>query len=366
MAKTLSKDEALHCANVFNDYFGQFSRIDQYMRDQKMAQIETIPQALPGMGLDSDMFSDFSMSPEDMDLEVVELDNHTWDTCINMISSHSNMVSIPGKALKLAVKEKNTDKFVGFIRFGSPVINCKPRNDMLGNVPNLTVFNKTSIMGFVIVPCQPFGFNYLGGKLLAGICCSHWVRERLNKKYDMNLVMFETTSLYGNSKSASQYDGMKPFLRYKGLTDSDFIPMIHGKPFKDLQHYVEDKVGHIVKENASSRKLKLTNAIIALVKKTLDGDELEKFKNTIVNAKKLTERKRYYVSNYGIENFVDIVNGKTDTIKKAENYDRYSVDEIVKWWKKIATKRFNNLKSDGRLRNDLEIWTKDSQIDIIR
>ena len=182
----------------------------------------------------------------------------------------------------------------------------------------------------------------------------------------MNLVMFETTSLYGNSKSSSQYDGMKPFLRYKGLTDSDFIPMIHGKPFKDLQHYVEDKVGHIVKENASSRKLKLTNAIIALVKKTLDGDELEKFKNTIVNAKKLTERKRYYVSNYGIENFVDIVNGKTDTIKKLENYDRYSVNEIVKWWKKIATKRFNNLKSDGRLRNDLEIWTKDSQIDIIR
>ena len=64
--------------------------------------------------------------------------------------------------------------------------------------------------GFVIVPTQPFGFNYLGGKLLAALCCSHEVREKLNKKYDMNLVMFETTSLYGNSKSASQYDGMKP------------------------------------------------------------------------------------------------------------------------------------------------------------
>ena len=62
--------------------------------------------------------------------------------------------------------------------------------------------------------------------------------------------------------------------------------------------------------------LKLTNAIIGLVKRTLDGDELEKFKKTIINAKKLTERKRYYVSNYGIENFIDIVNGKTDKIKK--------------------------------------------------
>ena len=43
---------------------------------------------------------------------------------------------------------------------------------------------------------------------------------------------------------------------------------------------------------------------------------IEKFKTTIDNAKKLTERKRYYVSNYGIENFVDIVNGKTDKIIK--------------------------------------------------
>ena len=364
--KTLTKEEAIHCANVFNDYFGQFNRIDQYMRDQKMAQIETIPAPLPGMGLDSDMFDDFDISPEVMDLEVVELDNDTWDTCINMISSHSNMVSIPGKTLKLAVREKNTGKFVGFMRFGSPVINCKPRNVLLGNVPDLPTFNKTAIMGFVIVPTQPFGFNYLGGKLLAALCCSHEVREKLNKKYDMNLCMFETTSLYGNSKSASQYDGMKPMLRYKGLTDSDFIPMIHGKPFKDLQHYVENRVGNIVKENASSRKLKLTNAIIALVKKTLDGDDLKNFNNTIANAKNLTERKRYYVSNYGIENFVDIVNGKTDKIVKAPNYDRYYDNELIEWWRKLATKRFDKLSQEGRLRNELEVWTKDSKIDIIR
>ena len=364
--KTLTREEALHCANIFNDYFGQFNRIDQYMRDQKMAQIETIPAPLPGMGLDSDMFDDFTMSPEVMDLEVVELGNEIWDTCINMISSHSNMVSIPGKTLKLAVKEKNTGKFVGFMRFGSPVINCKPRNDLLGNVPELTSFNKTTIMGFVIVPTQPFGFNYLGGKLLAALCCSHEVREMLNKKYDMNLVMFETTSLYGNSKSASQYDGMKPMLRYKGLTDSDFIPMIHGRPFKDLQNYVESRTGALVKEDASSRKLKLTNAIIGLVKRTLDGDELKNFNTTIINAKQLTERKRYYVSNYGIENFIDIVNGKTDKIVKAPNYDRYHDNELIEWWRKLATKRYNKLKEDGRLRKDLEIWTRDSKIDIIR
>ena len=364
MTKTLNESEALHCAGIFNNYFGKFDRIDQYMRDQKLAQIETIPAPLPGMGLDSDMFDDFNMSPNDMDLEVVELDNTTWDTMLNMISSHTNMTSVPGKTLKLAVKEKKTNKFIGFIRFGSPVINCRPRNVLLGNVPDLPTFNKTSIMGFVIVPSQPFGYNYLGGKLLAGICCSHWVREKLNKKYDMNLVLFETTSLYGNSKSSSKYDGMKPFLRYKGLTDSDFVPLIHGKPYHDLVNYVENVVGTIVKEDASSRKLKMTNAIIGLIKRSLEGDNLEKFNATIKNAKNLTERKRYYTCNYGIENYIDIVNGKSKDIVKSDSYDKFNLNNIIDWWKKKATNRFENLKKDNRIRNELEIWTNNGNTDI--
>ena len=164
------------------------------------------------------------------------------------------------------------------------------------------------------------------------------------------------------------YDGIKPFLRYKGNTMSDFIPMLHGKPYLDMVKYVEDiiGVGQLVKEGASSRKLKMTTGIIGLVKKALDGDELNKFNTTIANAKNLTEQKRYYASNYGIENFIDIVNGKTQDIVKAPNYDRYHDNEIIEWWRKMATKRFDNLNKDGRLRNDLEVWTKDSDIDIIR
>lgn len=362
----LDRDDALYASEIFNDYFGKFHRIDEYMRDQKLSQILSIPSALPGMGLETDFFDDYSMSPQDMEFEIIETSNYIWDTSINMISSHTNMVSIPGKSLKFMVKEKVTGKIVGFIRFGSPVINSKPRNQLLGHVPELTTFNKTTVMGFVIVPCQPFGFNYLGGKLLAGICCSHMVREKLNKKYDMNLVMFETTSLYGDSKSSSQYDGMKPFLRYKGLTDSDFIPLLHGEPYKKLVKYVYDKVGPLVPDNASSRKLKTTNAIIGLIKKSLKGDELSKFNTTIQNAKKLTERKRFYVSNYGIENFIDIVNGKTTEIKKAPNFDRYNVDQIIDWWKSKATKRYEKLKTENRLRTELEVWTDNNQLEIIR
>ena len=135
-----------------------------------------------------------------------------------------------------------------------------------------------------------------------------------------------------------------------------------------MVEYVENIIGkgELVKEDASSRKLKMTTAIIGLAKRALEGDELKKFNQTIANAKNLTEQKRYYVSNYGVENYIDIVNGKTDTIVRAKNYERYYDNEIIEWWRKLATKRFYKLQEEKRLRSELEVWTKDSNIDIIR
>mgnify|MGYP005721418235 CR=1 FL=1 len=127
------------------------------------------------------------------------------------------------------VYEKRTQKIVGFIRFGSPTINSKPRNLWLGQPANLSLLNRHTAMGFVIVPSQPFGYNFLGGKLLALLCVSHFARETLNKVFEKDIALFETTSLYGSTTSASQYDGLKPFFRYKGLTESKFLPLLHDR-----------------------------------------------------------------------------------------------------------------------------------------
>jgi len=356
------KEDALKCVDIIRGYFERFDNIEEYIRHQKLEKVDKIPASLPGMGMENDLFDDFNMSPEDMDFEIVQMRSSTWNSYINLISSHTNMTSIPGKQLILAVKETNTNKYIGFIRLGSPVINCRPRNQLLGKVPDLEPFNNSVIMGFVIVPAQPFGFNYLGGKLLAGICCSHYVRESLNKKYGSNLVMFETTSLYGNSKSSSQYDGMKPFLKNKGITESNFMPTIIGDTFDELLRIT----GVEVDWTMSSAKMKMTNNILSSIKKALDKDETKEFNEVIEKAKSLIEQKRYYVSNYGIENYVDIVNGNSDTIQKSSNYDRYELTEIIEWWKKKATKRYDKLKEQDRIRNDIEIWSNDCNIDIIR
>lgn len=366
----LSKEDALVCAKAFKDYFGNFNRIDEYMRDQKLASLSEI-SSNPLFPIEDDLFSDFSMHPNEMDLEVLEIPTETWETLLSITSSHINIAPV-GRNVKLAVKERNTGKFVGFIRLGSPVINCRPRNEMLGQVFTQNPewgkrFNDSAMMGFVIVPSQPFGFNYLGGKLLAAICCSHEVREIVNKKYNMNLCLFETTSLYGSTKSSSQYDGMKPYIRYKGLTESDFLPMMHGKPYEKLRDFVESKVGKIVDDNISSRKLKISMKIISLTRAALKNtDELVDFDTVIENAKKLTEQKRYYVSDYGYKNMVDYVTCKTDVLQKNDNYDRFYLNNVIQWWQQKAVNRYETLKSEGRLRTELEVWTNNTDIQIIR
>ena len=374
MSDKLTVEQAQYVANIFSNYFDRFERIDDYIRDQKLNSLSDRPFVLPGMGPEEDLFSDFSVNPMDMKFELIELPQDNWDIYLNMISSHSNMTSIPGRCYRLAVLEKNSGKWVGFIRLGSPVINMKPRNEMLGQVftqskEAASNFNNTTAMGFTIVPAQPFGFNYLGGKLLAAMCCSHEIREIMNKKYKMNLCLFETTSLYGSSKSVSQYDGMKPYLRFKGLTDSNFVPMLDGEAYKKLKEYVESATGEpVVDPNDSSKKLKATIKIIGMVKVALRGEpELVRFNEVIEKAKSLTEKKRYYISNYGFKNFIDVVNGKeTKLIPDKENYDKFYLENIIEWWKKKASSRFTTLQNENRIRTDLEVWTSDKDIDIIR
>ena len=358
----LTRDQALYVSKVFNDYFSNIGSTEEYMRDEKLKNLENMPSSL--FPPEDDLFSDFSMHPKDMDIEVLEIPGSQFETLLAITSSHINKAPV-GKNVQLAVREKNSGKILGFIRLGSPVIYMKPRNELLGQV----WIQQEDMMGFVIVPAQPFGFNYLGGKLLSAICTSHTVREICNKKYDMNLCLFETTSLYGTTKSVSQYDGMKPYIRFRGLTESDMVPMMHGQRYHDLKNYVENITGDLLAGDTSStsRKLRTFTKIIALTKSALKGTtEGDEFNITIENAKKLTEKKRYYTSDFGYNNTVDYMNCKTDTLVPGPNYEKHELKNILDWWRSKAINRYETLKSEGRLRTELEIWTSGKEIQIIR
>ena len=65
--------------------------------------------------------------------------------------------NIPGRELRwIMCMKKIVKKLLGFIRFGSPTINSKPRNEWLGQPANLSIFNRHAVMGFAIVPISTF------------------------------------------------------------------------------------------------------------------------------------------------------------------------------------------------------------------
>ncbi len=368
----LERQDAIYAATKLMKYFEDFNRIDDYFRARKIERVKNIPTPLPGMGLEDDLFQNFDMHPEDMNFSIVQMQPKTFDTLLEMTASFSPDEN-PGKTAKYIVKETNTDKIVGFIRFGSPLINSKPRNDYLGDVPDLDIFNKRAIMGFNIVPTQPFGFNYLGGKLMAAICCSSDIRRQLNKKYDTEFCLFETTSLYGNIKGGSMYDGMRPYLRYKGDTQSKFLLTLGEDIYPELRDWFTEKNGgeELIHKGDSSRKLKMQTKMVGLIKQSLakhDMKAYELFSKEIAKASDVTTQKRFYMSEYGYSNVRDVLLGKTDKLVKAENFDRYELPAITEWWKKKASKRYENLVADGRIRRELEVWNQDTmnKIDIIR
>lgn len=366
----VSEQDAIWAADEFINYFKNLNSIEDYLRHVKREIVGKKNQICSI----SDEFFNSDIHPEDMEFSIVRvgkggLDHEYYNNLLAAVSSHNNESNIPGRELRWMVFEKNTQKVVGFIRFGSPIINSKPRNLWLGGAPDLRIFNRHAAMGFVIVPSQPFGYNYLGGKLLALMCCSHFARETLNEVFEKDIALFETTSLYGSTTDSSQYDGLKPFMRYKGLTESKFIPLLHDEVFHLLHDrftYLND--GDPLTDNkASSKKLKRQTKMISIIRNSLsDNPKLQEFNGIIDSAYNLTQKKRFYISDFGYSNVREVIAGEQTKLIRGSNWDKYDLDNIISWWKKKSTKRYTKLKEENRFRNKVELWTETDDIQIIR
>ena len=135
-----------------------------------------------------------------------------WN-CIRTFSSTMKNNSNIGRNLNFIVRDKPTQKFLGVICISSDFLDLTPRDKYIGWSRELKtqggMINHTAI-GSTIVPLQPLGFNYVGGKLLALLCLSTPIQELWEKLYGDKLVSVTTTSLYGKTKAGglSQYDNL--------------------------------------------------------------------------------------------------------------------------------------------------------------
>ena len=192
----------------------------------------------------------------------VELENKEpfmkhWGIMRTLISTGRNDGTI-GRQIRFIIRDKNTKQYLGVICLSSSMAMLKPRNDAIGWDIDKN-FQKGGKLGCLangqsIIPTQPFGSAYLGGKLLSLLCLSDVVQKKWKELYKETLVQVDTTSLWGEMKGGqSQYDNLNPYWESKlgdttGQTplkprDEVFFAMRDWmkvrEPFEFWRHFVE-------------------------------------------------------------------------------------------------------------------------------
>ena len=139
--------------------------------------------------------------------------SETWNGIRTFTSTMKNNSNI-GRNLNYIVQDNKTGKYLGVICISSDFLDLTPRDQYIGwereKKTQGHMINYTAI-GSTIVPLQPLGYNYVGGKLLALMCLTDKVQSDWKEQYGDVLAGVTTTSLYGKNKAGglSQYDNLK-------------------------------------------------------------------------------------------------------------------------------------------------------------
>ena len=287
-------------------------------------------------------------------------------TCIASFPVESQM----GRRFYFVVK--SNDFILGFIRINSPVISLSNRNNWFETTLAPSQINQHMMNGSVIVPVQPFGYNYLGGKLLTLVCMSNEMSEIIREKTP-DYCFFETTSLYGSLKPSSQYDGMKPFLRGFGLTQSELLMYPHNDIFNELRREIEpvygkpEFKGRVTDTSKSSPKQSEFNSLISILGKNLkfyDVDRYNEFQILKKEHMRTKTQKGYYYSCLGYKNVKEHIITGIPLIE--DNRSRFDLKTLQEWWVRKATNRYENLKAEKKFRTELEDYRIRDVVDMIR
>lgn len=130
---------------------------------------------------------------------------------LRVMTSTASWNHSPGRLGRYTVIDRPTGKYLGIISLGSDFIAIGGRDKYIGWSKDQRIgtpkrLNYTA-MGSTIVPSQPFGFNYTGGKLISLLVLSDTIENDWNSRYpNERLAGVSTTSLWGQ---VSQYTRLK-------------------------------------------------------------------------------------------------------------------------------------------------------------
>lgn len=266
-----------------------------------------------------------------------------WNTLRTFTHSQKNNSNI-GRQLFFIVKDNVTGKYLGGICISGDFMDLGPRDRAIGWERNAKTFdgmiNHTAI-GSSIVPTQPLGFSYTGGKLLAYLCLSEDIQNLWEEKYGDKLVGVTTTSLYGKTKNhgLSQYDGLKYWKRM-GFTEGSvsfepkketktlikqWLKKNHTRKYWEWYHATRPN-GQPLKRDHKNRSYMFTYSKLNVPKEIVKSEH---------------QRGVYFTRLY--ENTYEYLRGEIKEEQLKKRFD-CSTESLVKVWKnKHASKRVKTL-----------------------
>jgi hypothetical protein len=276
----------------------------------------------------------------------------TWNTIRNFTSTMKNNSNI-GRNLNFLVVDAKSKKYLGLICISSDFLDLTPRDKFIGwdrtKKTQGHMINYTAI-GSTIVPLQPLGYNYVGGKLLALLCLSDEVQKQWKAQYKDTLVGVTTTSLYGKNKMGglSQYDGLKHWKKM-GFSEGSVsyeptkktIGMIkawlmrnHTRKYFEWYEAKKD-TGQPYKRDHRNRSYTFTYSRLSLPKELIKSNH---------------QRGIYFSPLYNNScEFLRGEIGEQDLVKSFDTSYSYLVDL---WKDKYASKRIKSLVAQDRVSKD--------------
>ncbi len=267
-----------------------------------------------------------------------------WDT-LRIYSHSADYNQAPGRLCRYLIYDASSEKVIGFSSIASEVPAIACRDEAIGWNKETRMFSgrlNNSAIATTIAATQPFGTNFLGGKLIAAMMTSPGVRDEWKNEYESLLVGMTTTSLYG---PYSMYNSLK---WWKALGSSKGqIPI---KPTEEAyrlwnrwlkQHKREEYEKTLTpKEGAAGPVTSPKMRILEMMCDAI-GIKISKYKHGY-------ERGVYYSFFY--ENTKEFLCNKIqEKDLKMKPLTASGVTEIMNYWRQRAIDRYKRMKEEGRL-----------------
>ena len=276
-------------------------------------------------------------------------------TVLRYYCSSAEYNQAPGRFFKFLMVDDITGKVLGISSVASDVICISDRDEYIGWTPEDKLQHKRlkhSAIGTTIVPTQPFGTNFLGGKLIAALVTSSVVRNAWESKsgsgVGCKLVGMTTTSLYGNSKkNFSMYNGLK-WWKPVGLSKGKVPIKPYEKGYYDWHQWLKqskDFKDEYVKAMTQKEGIKgpVTGAKMRVLNMIFKACKIRQSSYCHGNCRGV-----YYSCFY--ENTKDFLCGKiTEDKLVMKSLFKDDTNAILEWWRPKSVQRYLRLKSEGRL-----------------